>query len=121
MESNGLNQKALAVGVGITETSVHKYCQKGGVPEWHILLKIAKFFEVSVDYLLTGREYEAPPSNAPKWFQPYLPLLDEIGTFDQGRLVGKLEELIERQPLQVREKIKAGKAPARRAAGNDRK
>ena len=55
MEEKGFSQRFLAQNTGITEASAHKYCKKGGVPEWDILLRIAKLFEVSVDYLLTGQ------------------------------------------------------------------
>lgn len=50
----GLSQKSLAERVGVTPSGMNKYTSKGGVPEWHILIKIAQAFNVSTDWLLTG-------------------------------------------------------------------
>lgn len=65
LDLSKMNQRTLAQQVGITETSAHKYCQKGGVPEWDILLRIAKIFDVSVDWLLTGKQPRAKSAQPP--------------------------------------------------------
>ena len=58
LSASGLSQKALAQRLGIREQSMTKYCRRGGVPEWHILVPMAQLLNVSVDWLLTGQEPE---------------------------------------------------------------
>lgn len=52
---SGLSQKALAQAMGISASAVGMYEQQRRVPPVELLVKMAKLFSVSTDFLLTGR------------------------------------------------------------------
>ena len=51
-------QTALANYLGVTPQAVSLYCNGKGYPEWSQVLKIADFFGVTVEYLMTGNTPE---------------------------------------------------------------
>lgn len=55
-EEKNITQSELASELGITRSTVAGYETKGKQPDYERLIEIAKFFDVSVDYLLTGSE-----------------------------------------------------------------
>lgn len=54
----GLTQQELADRLFVTDKAVSKWERDGGEPNTQALIEMAKIFEVSVDYLLTGIENE---------------------------------------------------------------
>ena len=54
---NNVSQRELAEAVGITGRTISKYEKYNYEPSQDILVKIAKFFEVTTDYLLGLTEY----------------------------------------------------------------
>ena len=54
-EANGMKQKELASVLQLAPSTVNKYEKGERIPEIKHLVKIADFFDVSVDFLL-GRE-----------------------------------------------------------------
>lgn len=54
MEKKGTTQKALAEAVGTRPQSISYYTMGKTQPSPNILIGIAKYFNVSIDYLLTG-------------------------------------------------------------------
>jgi transcriptional regulator with XRE-family HTH domain len=56
-ESKELTQKQLADKLGIPNQNVSNYERGFRQPDYDTLQKIANFFEVSIDYLITGNEY----------------------------------------------------------------
>lgn len=58
MDKNHLTQKDLASAIGLTSSAVSLYCTGKAYPECSVLIKIASYFGVSTDYLLTGIEPE---------------------------------------------------------------
>ena len=54
MEHRKLSQRALASHIGVSYQAVSLWCAGKNYPECDMLLKIADFFGVSTDYLLTG-------------------------------------------------------------------
>jgi len=48
----GLSQKALAQAIGITQQSVNSFENHDVSPSYLILLKLADFFDTSIDYLV---------------------------------------------------------------------
>lgn len=54
IKSEGLTQKAFAEIFGMPLSTIATYCQ-GRVPDGETLVKIAEYFGLTVDYLLTGR------------------------------------------------------------------
>ena len=61
MEKNGTTQKELAAFVGIRPQSLAQYCSGETQPNGDKLLKIAEYFGVTVDFLLTGTIIENIP------------------------------------------------------------
>lgn len=55
--SNGLTQKQIAKNLGITYQSYQAYERKTAIPSLPILIKLAEFYDVSLDYLLGRKEY----------------------------------------------------------------
>ena len=49
---NGLTQQQLSTLLGFGRTTVNEWEVKGNEPNLDTLIKIAKYFEVSLDYLL---------------------------------------------------------------------
>lgn len=54
-EVKGLSQKELATKIGVKQNTISQYENNIKRPSYEILILIADFFDVSVDYLL-GRE-----------------------------------------------------------------
>lgn len=54
--ASGLSQEKLAKQLDITVKSIQRY-EKGFTPDTYILIKLAKFFNVSTDYLLGVQSY----------------------------------------------------------------
>ena len=61
MEERKTTQKELAAFVGIRPQSLAQYCSGETQPNGDKLLKIAEYFNVTVDYLLTGTVIENIP------------------------------------------------------------
>lgn len=54
LKENGLQQKTLADAIDVSESSISKYRTGERKPKVDVLTKIADYFDVSIDYLLTG-------------------------------------------------------------------
>ncbi|MCF8118353.1 MAG: helix-turn-helix domain-containing protein [Desulfarculaceae bacterium] len=65
LKNHGITQKALAEELGVRTATINNYCKGGRVPEWNILVEIARLLNVSCDWLLTG---QGPTGSAPKVF-----------------------------------------------------
>ena len=61
MSQNGTTQKELAKFVGIRPQSLAQYCSGETTPNGEKLLKIAEYYNVTTDYLLTGVVVEDIP------------------------------------------------------------
>lgn len=61
MAKHGTTQKELAAFVGIRPQSLAQYCSGETTPNGEKLLKIAEFYNVTTDYLLTGVVIEDIP------------------------------------------------------------
>lgn len=49
---NGVTQKAIAEGIGVTPVSVQRFEYGTAKPKLDTVIKIADFFNVSLDYLI---------------------------------------------------------------------
>lgn len=56
-EAHGIKQKELAAVLGVDPSTITKYEKNERLPEIKYLIKIADFFDVSVDFLLGRKEY----------------------------------------------------------------
>ncbi len=72
MTDKKLSQRALAVKLGITYQAVSTWCLGKNYPECDMLIKLAEFFGVSTDYLLTGIKPENQSTH------------DELGLSDEA-------------------------------------
>ena len=59
IKETGTSQETLANYIGVTRQSVGYYAQGQSSPDWKGLVKIAEFFKVSLDYLLTDYPVES--------------------------------------------------------------
>ena len=58
LNDKGITQTALAEYLGTKSQTVSQYCSGKSYPEFHTLIKVASFLEVSIDYLITGKRRE---------------------------------------------------------------
>ncbi|MBR0074280.1 MAG: helix-turn-helix transcriptional regulator [Synergistaceae bacterium] len=58
LKQRNVKTKKLCEFLGVTRQSLSMYCNGKTMPEYKTLLKIAQFFNVSTDYLLTGKHSE---------------------------------------------------------------
>jgi len=65
-KKNHLTQDDLAKQMNLARSTIAGYEKKGRQPDYEILERIAGFFHVSVDYLLTGKESVYTAEN-PGW------------------------------------------------------
>jgi len=66
MKNKGLaTQRELARGLDVSEIAVSNYVTKGRVPEWDVLVRMADYFGVTTDWLLTGRDPCEAADNRP--------------------------------------------------------
>lgn len=61
-EKNGLTPSGAAYKIGFNRASVTVWKNTGKAPKQELLLKIADFFGVTTDYLLTGDENKKAPT-----------------------------------------------------------
>lgn len=61
-EKNGLTPSGAASKIGFNRASVTVWKNTGKAPKQELLLKIADFFGVTTDYLLTGDENKKAPT-----------------------------------------------------------
>lgn len=56
-KKQGMSQSQLAKELNVSPSTIGMYEQGRRVPELKILLAMAKLFNVSLDYLVTGKEF----------------------------------------------------------------
>jgi transcriptional regulator with XRE-family HTH domain len=56
LEQQGKRQAALADFIGVRKNTISEWKAKKTSPSSDLLIKIAEFFDVSLDYLLAGKE-----------------------------------------------------------------
>lgn len=54
MDSKQLTQKQLADELSIRQNTISDWKNKGNLPQGETAIKIANYFDISLDYLLTG-------------------------------------------------------------------
>lgn len=64
-EQKNVTQKQLAEYLKVTRSTIAGYETKGKQPDYERLLRIAAYFGVTVDYLLTGTDRESALINGP--------------------------------------------------------
>ena len=56
MTEKNINQRQLAREADIPPTTISGWLNAGRLPDYHALIKLSKYFEVSADYLLGLQE-----------------------------------------------------------------
>lgn len=54
LKTKGISQKQLADSLGIRQATISDWKNKGNLPQGETAIKIADYFDISLDYLLTG-------------------------------------------------------------------
>lgn len=126
----GLTQTEIAKICGISQPAVNKYFKKGIIPSYTIMLRIAKYAHVSLDWLLTGEEprellasavrekeaiYEAPVISIYTNAQWKELLQHQISDKDCISIPIISEPIAARDPLTIKEKDIESFAYARKA------
>ena len=63
-KGRGMTQSELGGKIGLSKAVISKYETGLGYPSFDVLIRIAKFFGVTTDYLLTGRPIALPDQKA---------------------------------------------------------
>ena len=61
LRAKNLKRKALADAIGISLQPFTSWANRGGLPSSDIVYKIAKYFDVTMEWLLTGEAPESVP------------------------------------------------------------
>jgi len=88
----GITQKELSNEIGISTGNLSDWKNKRSKPSTDTLLKISKYFNVSVDYLLTGNEQPPQKPNKGVW----IPVMGEIAA---GMPIEAVENIIDYEEI----------------------
>lgn len=94
--------------------------KNGSIPNGTTLLLISEFFDVSIDYLLTGLEKSSPTDDFSQNELEMLEVFQKFNEREQLKLIGKLEELYRQKQIKENQKTVAIKI-ARSSDGKFRK
>ena len=89
-EKQGLNQKQLAVGLGISETSVGKWKIKNQDIKFQNVVKASEYLNVSLDYLAYGMENTRLSPTEKELLNSFR----KLSPNDQQRIIGRCEEMV---------------------------
>jgi repressor LexA len=110
-ESKGLLQKEVAEAVGVDRTSYVRYERGDSEPSFQTLDKLARFFNVSADYLLGRQPYPATPkSTGGVW----IPVLGKVAA---GVPIEAIEDIEDYEEITL-EMARAGEYFALRIKGD---
>ncbi len=80
--------KEVCKDLGISQGTVSNWRKRNSIPSGELLAKMSNYFDVTMDYLLTGQEPEATwdgPSDAPTFTIEELQLLDLFRTLPDAK------------------------------------
>ena len=77
--SNGYSVKEVASAIGCDVDSIYKY-EKDTKPYMERMKEIAKFYNVSVNYLLNGESQDNPISEIPEWGKQLMEQINKMMT-----------------------------------------
>ncbi|MDE6356935.1 MAG: helix-turn-helix domain-containing protein [Clostridia bacterium] len=104
-KERNLTQLELAVRFGIDQTTVSKWELNKALPDTLMLIQLAEFFDVSVDYLLARSTYYFP---------------DEIYSEEEKRLIDNYRDLNDDGKKLVDSMIKTLLTPSGRSEQNNK-
>lgn len=94
LEDNNLTQKRFSSDMNLAASTVSSYVQNTRQPDFEILCRIAKYFNVSTDYLLdhrSGNEHSPLESELICIFRTLTPEQQRI-YIEQGKVFSKLNQ-----------------------------
>lgn len=92
-EVKGSTPSAVAQSIGLSNAIPTKW-KKGALPKGEILLKLAEYFNCSVDYLLTGKE-KSPKSELSDLELELLEKFNKLEEVDKGRILGRMDIILD--------------------------
>ena len=119
-KTQGKKQKELSKCTGISTSTISAWNKRGTDPAAEYRSTIADFFEVSTDYLLTGKEKSSQEEHLYENELEMLEIFQKFNDREQIKLIGKLEELYRQKQIKEDQKPAAFKV-ARSADGQFRK
>lgn len=119
-KTQGKKQKELSKFTGISTSTISAWNKRGTDPAAEYISTIADFFEVSTDYLLTGKEKSSQEEHLSENELEMLEIFQKFNDREQIKLIGKLEELYRQKQIKEDQKPAAFKV-ARSADGQFRK
>ncbi|MCY9434197.1 helix-turn-helix domain-containing protein [Bacillus haynesii] len=105
-EGKNLSQKALGKKLGLAESTIGMYEQGKRRPDYETLIKIADFFEVSIDYLIRG---ESKESQEKIFTEKAEKILNDPKTFMAARDGEVTDEIVQAALEIIAEQLKEGR------------
>jgi len=89
IKNNNISVNQMAKDLGFGTGTFNTWEENSRFPRGDIVLKIAQYFHVSTDYLLTGTEYTSIqlPEDEIRLLEYY----NKLSDFDKGELIGELK------------------------------
>ena len=91
MAEKKVSRKTLSTELQIGKNQIKYWEDKGTLPDGSTLIKIARYFDVSVDYLL-GLSIDLSMPEMEK--SDVVSLYQQLDAFDQGRVLGIMVEML---------------------------
>ena len=103
-KTQGKKQKELSKCTGISTSTISAWNKRGTDPAEYIST-IADFFEVSTDYLLTGKEKESSSPQLSDDQQRLLQMYSMLSDMEKGEILGELKAITKnRKPISENKK-----------------
>ncbi len=91
-EQKGLSQDAFSKDIGVSQSTVGNWESGTRQPKMAVLEKIARYFDVSTDYLLGRSDESVLPQSDPTW-------INVLGRVAAGIPIEAIEEVIDREQI----------------------
>ena len=91
-EQKGLSQDAFSKDIGVSQSTVGNWESGTRQPKMDVLEKIARYFDVSTDYLLGRSDESVLPQSDPTW-------INVLGRVAAGIPIEAIEEVIDREQI----------------------
>lgn len=102
-ESKNLKPTTVAQNIGLSNAIPTKW-KNGALPKGEVLLKLAEFFDCSVDYLLTGKE-KCSKSELSDLELEALEKFNKLEEVDKGRILDRMETIFESYSPEQKENV----------------
>lgn len=103
LKKQGKKQKDLAVYIGLSTSAVSDWKKKGTNPAAENLSIIADFLNISIEYLLTGKEKSSPTFELNADEHELLQYFKKLSDKSKGIVLGRAEQLAELETPAVNE------------------